>query len=82
MMGPNVQTHLTMTKPTIINEVLVLNKNTEKVEEAIKKRKAKWKAERTSLSELSVDEQRKMLGLLPTDQELKKIKRKKLDHER
>jgi len=50
--------------------------------EAIRKKGAKWKAEKTSMSELSSEERKKRLGLLPTDKELNEINRKKGCHNR
>ncbi len=45
--------------------------------EAIDKKGAKWKAERTSMSELSPEERRKRLGLNPTEEELEAIRKKR-----
>ena len=52
---------------------------TNKLEEtkgAIKKKSAKWKAEKTSMSKLSPNERKKRLGLIPTEEQLRLIKKK------
>jgi hypothetical protein len=46
----------------------------ERTKEEIEKKGAKWKAEKTSVSELSIEERRERVGLNPTDEELEKIK--------
>jgi hypothetical protein len=43
----------------------------EKLKKKIRKKGAKWTAEETSFSKLPLEEQRKQLGLLPMDEELK-----------
>ena len=48
----------------------------EETREAIKKKGAKWKAEKTSMSKLSQEERKNRLGLVPTDEELNRIKKK------
>ena len=50
--------------------------NEEKLKEKIRKKGAKWTAEDTSISKLPPEEQRKRLGLLPTDEELKEADKK------
>ena len=47
----------------------------------IKEKNANWKAARTSISELGPEEQRKRLGLLPTNEQLGQITRLGLDVE-
>jgi len=53
-----------------------LSEELKETKEAIEKKGAKWKAERTSMSELSPEERRKRLGLNPTEEELEAIKKK------
>jgi hypothetical protein len=48
----------------------------EKLKEKIRKKGAKWTAEETSISKLPPEEQRKRLGLLPTDGELKEAEKR------
>ena len=40
---------------------------------------AKWKAGKTSMSTLTKDERKKRLGLIPTDEELDRMKKKRKD---
>jgi hypothetical protein len=47
-----------------------------KLKKEIRKKGAKWTAEETSISKLPPDEQRKRLGLLPTDEELKEAEKR------
>lgn len=49
-----------------------LREEQKEIEKAIKEKGAKWKAEKTNVSKLSVEERRKRLGLIPTEEELKK----------
>jgi len=42
-----------------------------KLRKKIRRKGAEWTAEETSISKLPPEEQRKRLGLLPTDEELK-----------
>lgn len=58
---------------------LHLTKELEETKEAIKKKGAKWKAEKTSMSELTPNERKKRLGLIPTEEELELIKKKTKD---
>lgn len=46
--------------------------------EAIKK-KAKWRDEETSVSELPPEERRRSLGLIPTEEKTEALKKKSLD---
>ena len=55
-----------------------MSEDLERTREAIEKKGAKWKAGKTSVSELSSEEQRKRLGLNPTDEELEEIESKGL----
>jgi hypothetical protein len=48
----------------------------EKLKEKIRKKGAKWTVEETSISNLPPEEQRKRLGLLPTDEELKEAEKR------
>lgn len=41
-----------------------------------KQKGAKWKAGKTSMSTLTKEERKKRLGLIPTDEELERIKKK------
>lgn len=54
-----------------------MSEELEETREAIEKKGAKWKAERTSMSELSPEERRKRLGLKPTEEELEAIEEKR-----
>jgi len=40
------------------------------------KKGAKWKAGKTSMSTLTKEERKKRLGLIPTDEELERMKKK------
>jgi len=40
------------------------------------KKGAKWKAGKTSMSTLTKEERRRRLGLIPTDEELERLKKK------
>ena len=53
-----------------------LSEDLKKTKEAIRKKGAKWKAEETSMSELTPEERRKRLGLLPSEDELEESKKK------
>jgi len=57
----------------------ILTKKLEETKEAIKKKGAKWKAEKTSMSKLSRNERKKRLGLIPTEEELERIRKKGYD---
>lgn len=59
-----------------------MSEEVEETRKAIKKKGARWRAEKTSMSELSDEEKKSRLGLLPTEEELKEIKRKKLGCEK
>ena len=48
----------------------------EKVRKAIRDKGAKWKAEKTSVSELTAQEKRERLGLILTDEELEDAKKR------
>ena len=48
----------------------------EKLKEKIRKKGAKWTAEETSISKLPPEDQRKRLGLLPADEELKEAEKR------
>ena len=61
---------------------LTLSDELKKTREAIRKKGATWKAEKTSMSELSPEERRKRLGLLPTEEELEELKKKGLGFEK
>jgi hypothetical protein len=52
-----------------------LDEKLEETKEAIKKKGAKWKADKTSMSKLSRDERRKRLGLVPNEEELERIRK-------
>lgn len=56
-----------------------MSEDLERTREEIEKKGAKWRAEKTSVSELSPEERRKRLGLKPTDEELEELKAKGLD---
>ena len=45
-------------------------KELEKLQALIKEKRLKWQAGKTSVSELSSEEQRKMLGLIPGKEEM------------
>jgi len=51
----------------------------EEIQKKIKERKLKWKAQKTSMTELTLDERKKRLGLIPTDEEKALIRKKGLD---
>lgn len=59
----------------IFIEGIPLSEDLEEVREAIKKKGARWRAEKTSVSELSVEEMKKRLGSLLTDEEIEKIEK-------
>jgi hypothetical protein len=56
-----------------------LSKELEETKEAIKKKGAKWKAKKTSMSKLSREERKKRLGLIPTEEELDRIREQGYD---
>ena len=47
-----------------------MSEDLKKTKEAIRKKGAKWKADETSMSELTPEERGKRLGLLPSEDEL------------
>jgi len=51
----------------------------EEIQKKIEKKKLRWKAGKTSMSELSLEEKKKRLGLIPTDEEKALIRKKCLD---
>jgi len=51
----------------------------EEIQKKIEEKKLKWKAGKTSLSELTLEEKKKRLGLIPTDEEMELIRKKGLD---
>jgi len=51
----------------------------EEIQKKIKERKLKWKAQKTSMTELTLEERKKRLGLIPTDEEKALIRKKGLD---
>lgn len=51
----------------------------EEIQKKIEKKKLKWKARKTSMTELTLEEKKKRLGLIPTDEERALIRRKGLD---
>ena len=53
-----------------------MDEKLEETKEAIEKKGAKWKADKTSMSKLSRDERRKRLGLVPTEEEHERIRKK------
>lgn len=53
-----------------------MDEEVEKIRKAIKDKGAKWKAEKTSVSELTIQEKRERLGLILTDEELEKAKKR------
>jgi hypothetical protein len=55
-----------------------LSEDLKKTKEAIRKKGAKWKADETSMSELTPEERGKRLGLLPSEDELEESKKKGL----
>jgi hypothetical protein len=55
-----------------------LSEDLKRTKEAIRKRGAKWKAEETSMSELTPEERSRRLGLLPSEEELERSKKKGL----
>ncbi|MGD2200394.1 MAG: hypothetical protein PVJ38_02025 [Candidatus Bathyarchaeota archaeon] len=54
-----------------------MSEELEETKKAIDEKDAKWKAEKTTLSELSPEERKKRLGLEPTEEELEILKKKK-----
>ena len=58
-----------------MSEELSRARELKETREVIKKKCAKWRAEKTSISELSSEEQKKRLGLLPTEEELEELKK-------
>ena len=52
-----------------------MSEDLEEVREAIKKKGARWRAEKTSISELSPEEMKKRLGSLLPDEESRKTKK-------
>ena len=55
-----------------------MSEDLKRTKEAIRKRGAKWKAEETSMSELTPEERSRRLGLLPSEKELERSKKKGL----
>ena len=53
-----------------------MSEDLKKTKEAIRKQGAKWKADETSMSELTPEERGKRLGLLPSEDELEESKKK------
>ena len=51
----------------------------EEIQKKIKEKKLKWKAEKTSISELPSEEKKKRLGLIPDEEEMGLIRKKGLD---
>jgi len=51
----------------------------EEIKKKIKEKKAEWEAGKTSMSKLSPEERKKRLGLIPTEEEMELIRKKKLD---
>ena len=60
----------------IFIEGIPLSEDLEEVRKEIKKKGARWRAEKTSVSELSVEEMKKRLGSLLPDEELEKIQKR------
>ncbi|VVB93667.1 Uncharacterised protein [uncultured archaeon] len=48
----------------------------EEIQKEIEKKKLRWKAGKTSMSELSPEEQRKRLGIIPTKEQEELIQEK------
>jgi hypothetical protein len=48
----------------------------EEIQEEIKKKKLRWKAGKTSMSELTPEEQKKRLGLIPKKEQEELIRKK------
>jgi hypothetical protein len=55
-----------------------LSEDLKKTKEAIKEKGANWKADETSMSELTPEERKKRLGLLPSEDELEESRKKGL----
>lgn len=53
-----------------------MGKEKKELQEEIEKKGAKWRAEETSMSELSPEEQMRRLGLNPTEEEKEELKKK------
>lgn len=51
----------------------------EEIQKKIEQKKVKWKAGKTSISELTLEEKKKRLGLIPTEEEIAIIRKKGLD---
>lgn len=51
----------------------------EEIQKKIEEKKLNWKAGKTSMSELTLEEKKKRLGLIPTDEEMELIRKKGLD---
>ena len=51
----------------------------EEIQKKIKEKRLKWKAEKTSISELPSEEKKKRLGLIPIEAEIELIRKKGLD---
>ena len=54
----------------------------EEIQRKIEKKKAKWKSGKTTMSELTPEERKKRLGLIPTEKEKALIHKKGLDKKR
>ena len=55
-----------------------MSEDLKKTKEAIKEKVAKWKADETSMSELTPEESKRRLGLLPSEEELEESRKKGL----
>jgi len=53
-----------------------MGKEKKELQEEIEEKGAKWRAEETSMSELSPEEQMRRLGLNPTEEEKRELKKK------
>ena len=51
----------------------------EELQRKIEEKKAKWKSGKTTMSELTLEERKKRLGLIPTEEESTLIHKKGLD---
>lgn len=52
------------------------NSSEEELQDEINKKKARWIAGKTSLSELTPEERKKLMGLVPTKEEEEAIRKK------
>jgi len=54
----------------------------EEIQKEINKKKLRWKAGKTSMSELTSEEQKKRLGLIPTKEQEELIRKKDLERKK